>query len=82
MPTPVKYGIYDGFAARLTSSGEIWVCFNGTWCMPSRPMQVYCYECGLLTERDYLRMFGPASRRPVPPLPNTAFRSGWSSPLV
>ena len=78
MPTPVKYGIYDGFAARLTSSGEIWVCFNGTWCMPSRPMQVYCYECAVLSEAEYHRIFGPS----LPPLPNTAFRSGWSSPLV
>jgi len=36
-------------------------------------MQVFCYEAGLLSEAEYLRMFGPASCRPVPPLPSHAF---------
>jgi hypothetical protein len=40
------------------------------------------YNIGVLTERDYLSMYGPGARWPVPPLPPEAFRSGWSSPLV
>jgi hypothetical protein len=78
----IKYAIYDGFATRLTSDGEIWCCFDGKWRVPSRPMQVFCYEAGLLTEQAYLRMFGPTGRCPVPPLPDAAFCSGWRSPLV
>jgi len=27
MPTP-KYGVYEGFATRFTSDGEIWVLFG------------------------------------------------------
>jgi hypothetical protein len=36
----------------------------------------------VLTERDYLSMYGPDARWPVPPLPDAAFRSGWRSPLI
>jgi hypothetical protein len=77
MPTP-KYGVYDGFATRFTSDGEIWVLFGDKWCEPSRPMQVYCYECAVLSEAEYHRIFGPS----LPPLPDAAFCSGWFSPLI
>jgi hypothetical protein len=32
----IEYAPYDGFPTRLASTGEIWVCFYGTWCVPSR----------------------------------------------
>lgn len=79
MPTPkIEYASYDGFPTRLADTGEIWCCFDGKWSVPSRPTQVFCYEAGLLTEAEYHRIFG----HDLPPLPDAAFRSGWSSPLV
>jgi len=86
MPIPkIKYARYDGFPTRLTSNGEIWCLFSrydqrstGKWCIPSRPMQVYCYEAGVITEAEYHQMFG----HDLPPLPDVAFCSGWFSPLL
>ena len=40
------------------------------------------YNIGVLHKRDYLQMYGPTGRWPVPPLPDAAFRSGWRSPLI
>ena len=81
----IKYARYDGFPTRLTSNGEIWCLFSrydqrstGKWCIPSRPMQVYCYEAGVITEAEYHQMFG----HDLPPLPDVAFCSGWFSPLL
>ena len=48
----ISYGRYDGFPVRLADTGEIWVCFNGTWSERSRPTQVFCYEAGVLTEQE------------------------------
>ena len=77
---PARYGCDDGFAVRFRDH-EAWACYaDGTWREISPTELVY--NVAVLTEANYMRMFGPASRRPVPPLPNTAFRSGWSSPLV
>jgi hypothetical protein len=86
MPKPeIKYASYDGFPTRLADTGEIWCLFarrdqllTGKWSVPSRSMQVFCYEAGLLTEQEYHRIFG----HDLPPLPDAAFRSGWRSPLV
>jgi len=77
---PIRYGHHkDGTACRFRDA-EVWEFYGGSWheIMPSELV----YNIGLLTERDYLQMYGPASRRPVPPLPDAAFRSGWRSPLV
>ena len=80
MPTPIKYGVYDSYAARFRSDGEIWVCFNDTtWCKPSRPMQVYCYETAELSGAKYHRIF---DHYDLPPLPDDAFSDGWFSPLI
>jgi hypothetical protein len=69
----MKYGIYDSYAARFTSDGEIWVCFNDTtWLVPGRPMQVYCFETAVLSEAEYHRIF---DKYDLPPLPDHAFRS-------
>ena len=86
MPIPkIKDARYDGFPTRLTSNGEIWCLFSrydqrstGKWCIPSRSMQVYCYEAGVITEAEYHQMFG----HDLPPLPDVAFCSGWFSPLL
>jgi hypothetical protein len=40
------------------------------------------YNIGVLTERDYLSMYGPGAQWPVLPLPDAAFCDGWRSPLV
>ena len=66
----IKFGIYDSMAVRFSHDNglEIWV-FNGSrWLVPSRAMQIYCYECGVLTEQEYHRLFGD-----LPPLPPNAF---------
>jgi hypothetical protein len=68
---PIKYGVYDGSPARLADTGEIWVFGGGTWYIPSRPTQVFCYDCGVLTEQAYRRNFGHYD---LPPLPAHAFR--------
>jgi hypothetical protein len=58
----------------------VWEFYGGSWheIMPSELV----YNIGVLTQRDYLHMYGPVSRRPVPPLPDTAFCDGWFSPLL
>ena len=77
---PIKYGLDDGFAVRFRDH-EAWACYaDGKWRKISPTELVY--NVAVLTERDYLRMFGPTGRRPVPPLPSAAFRSGWRSLLV
>jgi hypothetical protein len=80
MSKSIGYGVYDSFAVRFSSdTGEIWVCFNDdTWRVPSRPMQVYCYETAVLSEAEYHRLF---DKYDLPPLPMHAF-GGWRSPLV
>ena len=58
----------------------MWEFYGGEWheIMPSELV----YNIGVLTEQNYLQMYGPTGRWPVPPLPDAAFRSGWRSPLV
>jgi hypothetical protein len=77
----IKYAIYDSFATRLSDDGEIWVCSDdGRWHVPSRPMQVFCFEAKVLSEAEYRRVF---DKYDLPPLPMHAFcRDGWRSPLV
>jgi hypothetical protein len=80
MPKPMKYGLDDGFAVRFRDH-EAWACYaDGEW----RKISVTEAVCkaALLTERTYWDMFGPTGRRPVPPLPDAAFCSGWRSPLI
>jgi hypothetical protein len=77
----IEYGFYDGFPTRFSSppSLEIWcLSDDGAWFEPSCPLHVYCYECAVLTEAEFHRLFGHA----LPPLPDAAFRSGWRSSLV
>ena len=77
---PIRYGHHkDGTACRFRDA-EVWEFYGGEWheIMPSELV----YNIGVLTERDYLSMYGPSARCPVPPLPDAAFRSGWRSPLV
>jgi len=77
---PPSYGYDDGFAVRFTDD-EVWACYaDGKWREISKTESLY--KVGVLTERDYLRMYGPTGRRPVPPLPDNAFCSGWRSPLL
>jgi hypothetical protein len=66
----IGYGVYDGYATRLSDDGEIWTCFDGRWHVPSRPMQVLCYECAVLSEAEYHRLF---DKYDLPPLPANAF---------
>ena len=55
----------------VADDGEIWMLArNGTWVVPSRPAQLFCYDAGLVSEREFRRSFGD-----VPPLPPAAFRS-------
>jgi hypothetical protein len=79
---PIKYGCDDGYAVRFrVSDYEAWACYSdGQWREISITEAVS--KCALLTERTYWDMFGPASRQPVPPLPDAAFCSGWRSPLI
>jgi len=80
MPTTIKYARDDAFAVRFTHD-EAWACYaDGKWREIS-VTEAVC-KCGVLTERDYLHLYGPGSRRPVPPLPDAAFCSGWRSPLL
>jgi hypothetical protein len=67
MPTVNKFGVYDGYPVRFSEHGEVLlVCFDGkTWRTPSRKVQVYCFECGVLTEQEFRRIFGDD----LPPLP-------------
>ena len=77
---PIRYGHHkDGTACRFRDH-EVWEFYGGEWheIMPSELV----YNIGVLTERDYLSMYGPGARWPVPPLPEAAFRSCWRSPLV
>ena len=77
---PIKYACDDGFAVRFRGY-EAWACYaDGQWREISAAEAV-CKHA-LLTERAYWDMFGPTSRRPVPPLPDHAFCDGWRSPLV
>jgi hypothetical protein len=77
---PPSYGCDDGYAVRFRDH-EAWACYaDGKW--PKISPTEAAFKAALLTEQGYLRMFGPTSRRPVPPLPPEAFRSGWRSPLV
>jgi hypothetical protein len=77
---PIRYGCDDGFAVRFRDN-EAWACYaDGTW-REINPSELV-YNVGVMTGRDYVDMFGPAGRRPVPPLPDAAFCSGWRSPLV
>jgi hypothetical protein len=74
MPKPIKYGVYDGFATRFTSDGEIWVCYDGKWHREvSHIAKLISYDIGVLSEERYHRAFGS-----VPPLPPAAF--GDASP--
>jgi len=80
MPAAIKYACDDGFAVRLRG-WEAWACYaDGAW----RKINAgeAAHKHALLTEQEYLHMFGPDSRRPVPPLPDHAFSDGWRSPLV
>ena len=75
---PIRYGHHkDGIACRFRDH-EVWD--GGKWheIMPSELV----YNVKVMTEREYLQMYGPTGRWPVPPLPDAAFRSGWRSPLV
>jgi hypothetical protein len=77
---PIRYGHHkDGTACRFRNH-EVWEFYGGKWheIMPSELV----YNVKVMTEREYLQMYGPTGRWPVPPLPDAAFSSGWSSPLV
>jgi hypothetical protein len=91
MPKPL-FAIYDFNAVRFISGRpEAWEFWGGEW--HKMDSAVAHHRAGLLTEQAYMRMFGPGSRQPVPPLPDHAFRGdpwqrakrpaiGWRSPLV
>ena len=54
---PPSYGYDDGFAVRFTDD-EVWACYaDGKWREISKTESLY--KVGVLTERDYLRMYGP-----------------------
>ena len=81
MTTAIRYAHDDSFAVRFKDY-EAWACYaDGEWREISAAEAV-CKHA-LLTERAYWDMFGPTSRRPVPPLPDHAFcDDGWRSPLI
>jgi hypothetical protein len=79
MPTPKPlYAIYDFHAVRFVSGRpEAWELWDGgEW--HEMDSAVAHHRAGLLTEQQYHRIFG----HDLPPLPDAAFRSVWSSPLV
>ena len=77
---PIRYGHHkDGTACRFRDA-EVWEFYGGKWheIMPSELV----YNIGVLKEADYMSMYGPGARWPVPLLPDAAFCDGWRSPLV
>jgi len=75
----IYYGWDDGGAV-IFNLHEAWWCFNGTWCEMS-VTEAVC-RAGVIPEAEWLRMWGPTGSHPLPPLPDTAFCSGWRSPLL
>ena len=74
---PPSYGYDDGFAVRFTDD-EAWACYaDNRWRKISKTESLY--SVGVLTKHDYHRQFG---HRHLPPLPDTAFCSGWYSSLL
>jgi hypothetical protein len=74
----ILYGHHDGPV--VFNLYEAWWCYQGEW----KPMSVTeaVGRAGVLSEADWLRVYGPSGSHPVPPLPDAAFCSGWRSPLV
>jgi hypothetical protein len=70
MPTPKPlFAIYDGYHAVRFRGAEAWMLWDdGAW-HEMNPADAQ-HKAALLTEHAYRRVFGP-----VPPLPDTAFRS-------
>ena len=68
---PIRFGCDDGVLA----------CYADCKWRKISPTELVS-NVAVLSEANYMRSFGPTGRRPVPPLPDAAFRSGWSSPLV
>jgi hypothetical protein len=70
----IHYGWDDGGAV-VFNLYEAWWCYDGEW----KPMSVTEAVCkaGVLTEQEFRRSFDS-----LPPLPDTAFCSGWHSPLL
>jgi hypothetical protein len=71
----ISYGCWDGLATR-SRGWEAWLLHaDGTW-HETNAADV-AFKAWVVSEQEFRRTFPDA-----PPLPDEAFRDGWSSPLI